>query len=138
MPVDLRNDRSEFSWEQWRWPKLLRIALANGWDPEGTTQPPDEQEHFPDGLWDPGNYTSNDDQLVSAEDAKALANALEAALPTIPDEYAMAKYEQPGGGILIAPNHPPAPDVNWFSGPQAKANVVAFIAFCRQGSFHIT
>ena len=131
MPMDLSNGASEFEWEQWRWPKLLRLARAHGWRPRGTSLPNDSE-----GRLD-RNYTSNDGQIVSAEDAAALADALEAALPHIPDHDALAPYQAADGMIEIAPRHPPAPDAAWFSTPAGKANVAAFIRFCREGAFQI-
>jgi len=132
MPMDLSNGTSEFGWAQWHWPKLLRLAQAHGWRPRGTTLPGDSG-----GTWD-RNYTSNDGQIVSAEDAAALADALEAALPHIPDHDALAEYREPDGMLEIAPRHPPAPDSAWFSTPSGKANVAAFIRFCREGAFQIS
>src|SRR5439155_9949269 len=105
----------------WRWPKLLRLAQAYGWRPRGTTLPEDS-----DGSWD-RNYTSNDGQVVSSEDAAALADALEAALPHIPDHDALAEFRRADGFVEIAPDHPPAPDAAWFSTPAGKANVEAFV-----------
>ncbi|HEY1684066.1 MAG TPA: hypothetical protein VGG19_04840 [Tepidisphaeraceae bacterium] len=137
MAIECKNTTSSIWWQQWRWPKLLRIAKANGWKPAGTTQSPEDEIYFPGGRWDRDNYTTNDGQTVTAEDAIALGAALESALRVIPNEYALAKYELPGGGIEIAPNQPPVPDVDWFSGAEAKAQVAAFVAFCKQGAFRI-
>jgi hypothetical protein len=117
---------------------LLRLAKAHGWKPRGTTQRAENLAYFPDGRWDGANYTTNDGQIVCVEDANALANALEAALPNIPDYDTLAKYRVADGGIEIAPNPPQAPDADWFSGVEAKAEVVKFIQFCRRGSFRIS
>lgn len=122
-------------WEQWRWPKLLRLAEAHSWRPQGTSQPPEEQADYPGGRWD-GNYLSNDCQTVAAEDAAALADALERALPHVPDHDALARYALPSGGIEITPNHPPAPDADWFSGGN-KPLLREFIEFCRRAAFRI-
>ena len=137
MAIHCKNESSHFGWQQWRWAKLLRLAKTHGWEVMGTSQPPEEEIHFPGGRWDANNYTTNDGQIVSAADAAALATALERALPHIPDADALAKYRLPDGGIEIAPHAPPAPDADWFSGVEAKAHVVRFIAFCREGSFRI-
>jgi len=130
------DDESYFGWAQWAWPKLLRLAEAHGWKPRGTSQPQEELRYFPNGMWDNRNYTTNDGQIVSAEDATALAAALESALPQIPHEDALAKYRTAEGGIEIAPNPPDAVDADWFSG-ETKMQVVKFIAFGRGGSFRI-
>ena len=137
MAILCRNETAGVWWQQWRWPKLLRLAQAHGWRPAGTTQPPEELIHFPGGEWDPNNYTTNDGQIVSVTDAHALAAALEAALPHLPDDDALSKYRLPDGSIQIAPTHPTGPDADWFSGREAKADVAKFIQFCRQGTFRI-
>src|SRR5438034_397715 len=116
MAIHCRNENSSIGWQQWRWPKLLRLARAHGWTPRGATQPAEESRYFPGGRWDGNNYTTNDGQIVSAEDAAALADALEAALPHIPDHDALAKYRNPEGGIELLLNAPVAPDADWFSG----------------------
>lgn len=137
MAIQLSNGTSHAGWQQWLWPKLLRLAQAHGWKPLGTSQPPGEEAYFPGGRWDSSNYTTNDGQIVSAADAMALADALERALPHVPDHDALEKYRQADGGIQIAPSAPTAPDADWFSGAEAKAAVGKFIQFCREGSFHI-
>src|SRR4051812_15633102 len=138
MAILLTNGKSYTGWQQWLWAKLLRLAQAHGWQPMGTSQPPGEEVHFPGGRWDSSNYRTNDGQIVSEADARALADALERALPHIPDDDAMAKYRQADGGIQIAPTAPTAPDADWFSGAQAKTSVGKFIQFCREGSFRIS
>src|SRR5437870_4509592 len=89
MAILCSNGASRVGWQQWRWPKLLRLATAYGWKPMGTTQPLDEARYFPGGRWDGNNYTTNDGQIVSADDARRLADALEAALPHISDHDAL-------------------------------------------------
>lgn len=131
MPIECSNGVSEFDCEQWRWPKLLRLAQAHGWQPRGTTLPGDA-----DGQWD-RNYTTNDGQEVTADDAAALADALEKALSKVPEHDALAPYRAPDGMIEIAPRHPDAADADWFSGPAGIAYVARFIRFCREGTFHI-
>jgi len=128
--IELSNGTSEFDWAQWQWPKLLRLAISHGWKPRGTTL-----AHAGEA-WD-GNYTSNDRQIVSQQDAAALADALEVALPHIPDHDALADFKNAEGMIEIAPKHPPVPNAAWFSTPDGKALVAAFIKFCREGSFQI-
>jgi hypothetical protein len=130
------EDGSHYGWSQWIWPKLLRLAQAHGWKPLGTSQPDEELVHFPNHRWDRSNYTTNDGQIVSAEDAQALSNALEAALRQIPEHDALAKFRTADGGIPILPQAPSASDEDWFSG-ETKAPLVEFIAFCRHGSFRI-
>ena len=61
------------------WSQTLAIAHENGWQPMGTL-PPICDQHMASG-----NYSSNDSQLIVDEDAANMADALERALPGIPD-----------------------------------------------------
>ena len=124
MGMDLFSGDATMWWEQWRWPKLLRLAQAHGWQPLGTVQPPEAQTDYPGGRWD-GNDTSNDDQTVLAEDAQALADALERVLLRVPDEDALAQYARSDESIEIAPNHPPAPDADVRLRPEKLLQEVA-------------
>ena len=58
-----------------RWPKILQLARAYGWKPEGTTVDEESGIILPT-KWNAG-YKSMDGQLVSAEDASSFADALE-------------------------------------------------------------
>jgi hypothetical protein len=86
-----------------------------------------------------GGYFVNDGQRVTAEDARALADALERALPDIPDHDAMAHktFEHPSEpGVRLVAIDTPASPYEWFSGDK-KRLVRQFIDFCRQGGFEI-
>ncbi len=72
-----------FSHREWAY--LLMLAHHGGWRPAGTEAPPwegggpsayDPERHGP---WC-GSYTSNEGQVVTDEDARALADGLERAL----------------------------------------------------------
>ncbi len=91
MGYDLRNRRGDyFAWRMSDYPRVLDLAEAYGWQPQGTTN----SLIVVDGLgvvggaspedWD-GRYTSNDYQIVSETDAANMARALEQALDDIPD-----------------------------------------------------
>lgn len=59
------------------WEHLLRLARLNGWRPAGTRQPLD----WPAAeAWDRGDYFASKGQTVTAEDARAMAEALSRAL----------------------------------------------------------
>ena len=88
------------------WPMLLSAAESYGWKPAGTQA--GETYHDP-SMWE-GTYLSNDGQIVTAQDAAALADALERVLDDIPDKY--------------------------FS-DNMKKSVVEFILMCRKGAFEI-
>jgi hypothetical protein len=84
-------------------------------------------------------YFVNDGQRVSAEDARNLADALERALPDIPDHDALIHktFEHPGSpGMRLLALDTPASPYEWFSGDK-KRYVREFIAYCRQGGFEI-
>src|SRR5262249_52232156 len=86
-----------------------------------------------------GGYFVNDGQRVTAEDARALADALERALPDIPDHDAMPHktFEHPSEpGVRLVALDPRASPYEWFSGDK-KRLVRQFIDFCRQGGFEI-
>ena len=58
------------------YPHIIDLALQYGWEPLGTTMPAWHDEKY--GKRDdwPGIYCSNDYQVVSAEDANNMADAL--------------------------------------------------------------
>ncbi len=74
MSVDLVNEQGH-TWGTGNltWQKVLWLAYQYGWEPAGTKDP----EGWV-GEWH-GNYSTNSGQIVAAEDARALANALERA-----------------------------------------------------------
>lgn len=88
------------------WAEIKKVARENGWNPQGTLAPL-RWNNAKLGDWE-GGYGSNDWQIVTAEDADALASALEKALPTLTHE-----------------------SERW------REKVQKFIAFCREGGFEI-
>lgn len=98
--------------------------------------------------WD-GNYLIPSGQHVSGEDARALAGALEQALPAVPDEG--VRGLKPGGRPVPrdmrhwfrSPSAGPLSErqqaldaSEWFSGT-GKQQVRDLIAFCREGGFRV-
>src|SRR5262245_53541873 len=79
------------------------------------------------------SYFSNDGRRVTADDARALADALERGLPDIPDHDALAhktvEIPQEPGERFIRLGTPVSPEEG-FSG-RHKARLREFIAFCR-------
>ncbi len=75
--------------------------------------------------WD-GTYLTNDGQIVIAEDALALAMALEKSLDDIPD---FNLEDDP-------PDHSKINPFEYFAGDE-KHHLAEFIDFCRLGSFLI-
>ncbi len=89
MGFDLYGEKGCYclNWSGWR--KVFELAIENGWKPAGT-KPPDEKviKQFygdnapPHPMADNrnGSYFSNDLQLVTAEDAANMADALDRSL----------------------------------------------------------
>jgi hypothetical protein len=137
------------------WAKALELARLYGWQPLGTRPMPgvDYSRLGADWL---GVYLTNDGQIVSAEDAYALAAALERSLEDIPDagintdwdfsmwleddlpewfspvERELVEEELQDGLLDIRGVHP----LEFFAGGE-KPYLVQFIRFCRLGSFEI-
>ena len=86
MGVDLiGRGGASFNWDSWR--KCLGIAIAFGWQPDGTIAPPDH-----DGDWNRG-YFSNDLQEVSDSDARALGLALHRAVSSVRTGQALTEAQ---------------------------------------------
>src|SRR5215510_4319042 len=75
MGYDLTNSAGDYhQWKVIGWWHLLNLAVRYGWSPRGTQR--SDQNKSP---WD-GNYFENAGQEAVAEDATALADALQAML----------------------------------------------------------
>lgn len=151
------------------WSKALNLAVAYGWTPAGTLTPPHWQDpgFMEDAGWKvipewDGGYNTNDGQLVTAEDAKALADALENSLDDIPDcempsilkEVRMGEPNEPTGEPVIdhlllsefasalpEPLSFIIPNVHLhpfeFFGGKNKQCIKQLISLCQKGSFTI-
>lgn len=148
------------------WPMLLTLAHIYGWQPLGLLPGGNHSYYdlFPDlnpEYWEE-DYCTNRGQVISTEDAAALANALESALNDIPDndleedvDHESTEYEQESKivrtnaftTLLLAAalietdltiNASTFRDIltQYFSGPE-KQGIVDFISFCRKGAFYI-
>ena len=85
------------------------------------------------------SYFQNAGFVVTAEDAQTLADALERALPDLPNHDALehkAVELRSAPGELALPLGTPVNPFEWFSGKN-KEHLKTFIAFCRQGGFEI-
>jgi hypothetical protein len=85
------------------------------------------------------SYFNNAGFRVTPEDARALADALERALPDIPRHEALENktVTMAGGpGVRFLPIGTPVNPFEWFSG-ENRAHLQAFIGFCREGGFEI-
>lgn len=137
------------------WGKALELAQIYGWRPAGTCPPREIDFYQLNAEWS-GRYFTNDGQMVKAEDARALAAALERALDHIsdarikvdwnaefqveedlpewlsPEERNVIEEELYDGLLDIMDLHP----LDFFAGDE-KAYLKSLIRFCRLGSFEI-
>src|SRR4051794_15663787 len=130
MAMDLTGAGGEFSWDVFSWGRLLRLAEKYGWQPAGTQMFVEEIPFLIDRHWH-GGYDSNDYQIVGEEDARNLADALERAIPDIPEEDVLSPIREESGGIRIAPDPPEVSDRDWFCGAESKTYLQDFIRYCR-------
>jgi hypothetical protein len=119
------------------WRALLKIAELFGWQPAGTVLSSERN-------W-PGGYLTNDNQVVTAEDAAHLAQSLEEALLDIPrfraaepariganDTWQAAELES-----QALPECRETSLLEQFAGTEGRAVVLDAIALCRLGAFAI-
>ena len=160
------------------WPRALFLADMHGWAPEGTHAPrfdangdiagEEYERHDLDwrqSLTLEDSYLTNAYAVVTADDAKSLADSLERALPRLPEEdrapvdtegkaradQLMQEAVESGDSNAWAvadlasvltrriPLDTVPPDelpFVYFSGPR-KRKIEEFITFCRQGEFQI-
>ena len=137
------------------WAKALELAQIYGWKPQGTRPPSGINFYEIYAEWD-GRYLTNDGQAVKAEDARALAAALEQSLDDIPNENipinwnSLLQFEDDlpewlspeerefiedelQDGLLDILEMSP---LEYFAGDE-KRHLKGFIRFCRLGSFEI-
>jgi hypothetical protein len=143
--MDLYGAGGEQHFTHMGWSKLLELAVQHGWRPLGTVDPQKEEAAPVEGEDDPSgdvevpmSYFLNDGLLVRPEDARALADALERALPDVPDHDALEHktFTHPAEpGVRLIDANTPVNPFEWFSGK--KDRLREFIAFCRKGGFEI-
>lgn len=157
MSYELVNKATEICrrFSRQSWTKALELARLYGWKPMGTLPPFLHNFHELNADWN-GTYLTNDGQTVKAEDAHALAVALERSLkdiPTLskkidwtskfwleddlpewlsPEEKAMIEEELEDGLLDILGTHP----LEFFAGDE-KRQLADVIRFCHLGSFEI-
>jgi hypothetical protein len=157
MSFELVNQSTEIcrTFSRQSWTKALELARLYGWKPIGTLRPAICDFYKLEADWS-GTYLTNDGQTVKAEDAYALAAALERSLkdiPTVnkkldwsskfwleddlpewlsPDEKAIIVEELEDGLLDILGTHP----LEFFAGDE-RVQLAEVIRFCRLGSFEI-
>ena len=125
---------AETGWTHFAWPAVRRLAEDCGWQPHGTLAPSDwNPEREVIGAWD-GRYTSNDGQLVTAQDALELGAALELAVGSKDFEDRIRKLDRAVTELLQSP----AISVSLPHDPSSwRKDIGDFIAFCRKGGFRL-
>jgi hypothetical protein len=181
--MDLSGVGGYFRFNCSAWTQVLELGRLFGWEPAGTvpdvdlqlsvrfgdekgnlTGTEEEREQFAaevrrewDGSYCNGGYFSNDFQVVTAEDATNLAEALERALLDVPGKEAivhkLVRVEVPpqdipglhAMGVLgeeetsleTLPHDADVNPLEFFCGGDGKKKIRSFIAFCRAGKFRI-
>jgi hypothetical protein len=141
MRFKLHGERGTFEIPAAEWKRVLELARAYGWKPEGT-DPPDIRDQDDDLACDwsgwSGSYAVREYQHVRAEDAARLAEALDLALLDIPLRSVIER-DAPGvfSGVRGASLHAEPKPIEWFYRPTRRAELVRLVEFCRTGGFQI-
>ena len=145
MSATLLNEHgNHFGTSNWGWVRLLALGMMYGWVPRGTLPPNSWDSRRP---WNPRNYTTNDGQTVTRQDALSFSIAIESSLPqlkettvghqsqqAIPFEKAIEQRRQ----MLekLASTNEKNPALAGFS-QKSETFLLEFINFCRLGQFNI-
>jgi hypothetical protein len=155
MGMELVNRHNDYiAFRHMVWARILYLAEDYGWKPAGTLSPYDHDdpnsEYYVAEPWH-GGYATNEGQLVSADDARAFADALEAACERIPDQRIRSGEYVRVGDLPASIDDPvvalvahtgivdtvPREFLNvyeFFAG-DGKTAIKDLIAFCRKGEF---
>jgi len=133
------------------WEKIIELALLGRWRQKGTAWPEDysDDDMLPLSLRQ-GGYLGND-QLVEEDDAQALADALQRAIPDVSpvecEDALRAYYERCGMPYaarldllnfeLTWPFFAAISPLTFYGGPTGIELVSNFASFCREGAFRI-
>ena len=127
MNVNMLSSRGWFTWPRETWRQVLMLAWHFGWQPIGT--------RCPDGVFDEewdGDYLRPTEQVLTTDDGRQLANALERALASSREVWRNGKVEA----------SPPSVERDQcellnLSSNSTRKNLADFILFCRAGEFEI-
>lgn len=130
MGYDLRRGADGISVSIHTWPRAYALAIEGGWTPQGTLPNP----HLLEGaeFW-PGSYYDTEGQVITAEDAQAMAGALDIMLSRLPpepgDDAIMNDYQALASSQIDA--------VTYFSLAGKRRILQALIQFLRGGECQI-
>lgn len=142
MGMDLTSESGDdLRLNNFAWATVLELAQRYGWQPRGTLPPEDWEEagDEPGESWDGDDYGSNEGQLVTAEDAAGIAEALQAALS---DPGATAVLAEMGAEERrqIEQMVPPELMASFAGMPsfeEYRPTIEMFATFCCKGGFRI-
>lgn len=146
MPRTVKGPGGQITFDNHQWGMVMKASYSWGWKPQGTLAPAGwSDKPGPDGAprkWFKNNYFSRAGQVVTDEDASAIARAIENALPDVPDHDAM--LHKVGSFIDFPDNRQlrslrPGSRFNayeYFSGAN-KRLLRQFMELCRAGGFVI-
>lgn len=144
MGHDLSNRKGEFYFNTFGWFRILKLACKYGCVPYGTQAPPWMLVHdkYRSAYFDwDGDYSSKTSgQIVAAEDANSLVEALEKALSDIPDEECLSEYDTLPDGTEIEgtfDGNLHGVTLSQIYSVKMKDHLNACIIFCREGEFDI-
>lgn len=149
----------EFDWSLTGWSMTLKLALQHGWKPHGTRMRKDTCRWDKDGnvVWSGmppgwsrwrGGYDSNDAQVVTRQDARALAQALQRGLRCIKAERSVRSRLSVADVVVsdppprrvrakVAPCEEETDPRRFFACPHDLRHLKAFVSFCHMGAFQI-
>ena len=149
MGYDLSNVNGKyFRWNMWGWAEVVNLALAYGWQPEGTELEYSDQRFDSYQQWEEvsqslgGSYYGNDGQMVAEEDARAFGEALETSLDDIPDEDIKDRSSTIIDDAFMTERakvwgQEKATLIAGFSGKENKDYLKEFVSFLKNGAFYI-
>ena len=129
------QDGTHISLPHAMWASMLKLASLKEWKPAGTEAPDGW-----DGEWK-GSYIVNGGQRVIDADSSNLADALESALPDVPDHDAMAdkvvERKLPDGRVFrdVPEGVTFTPYEVWVG--KSRDGLIKLIDLCRNGGFTI-
>lgn len=117
MSATLKRRGDHFRWKRDAWETVLQLAEEHGWLPAGTKPPRGTRK----ADWDAMDYVSCQRQMVTADDASAMADAL-AKISSNP-----GKRPPKGASAGIK--------AFWGWG---RGGLEDFTAYCQRGAFRVT
>jgi hypothetical protein len=128
MGFDLRRKDDGMSISIFTWIRACALAIEGGWEQLGTLPPAHWQDE--EEAW-PGTYDSNDGQQVTAEDALAMAAALQAMLPSLDPQKAFDR-DSDDPALLWGTR---VDAISYFSDPGKRKILELLINFLKGGAF---